>query len=96
MSFLELYFPTLAAFVSSAILLEGLNFVLSKFMVRRQENKLKALKKKLLEMQLRGEEPTPEMLAELMPYMYNQMPLSDMPVATTPKPGSEQGTGHYL
>lgn len=96
MSFLELYFPMLAAFVSSAILLEILNYVLGRFMSRRQENKLKALEKKFLEMQESGEEPTPEMVAELMPYL-QQIPFGSMPaLPPVPKPGSGESTGHYL
>jgi len=95
MSFIEIYFPTLAAFVSSAILLEVLNYGLGKFMVRRQENKFKALEKKFLEMQERGEEPTPEMMEQLMSYMYTQVPPGSMP-AVPPPARSEQSTGHYL
>jgi hypothetical protein len=65
-------------------------------MVRRQEKRFRALEKKVLEMQERGEEPTPEMVAELMSYLYPQMPLGGMPVPPAPKPGSGQSTGHYL
>lgn len=95
MSFLELYFPMLAAFVSSAIVLEVLNYAVSKFMIRRQEKKFKSLEKKMIEMYERGEEPTQEMMAELLPYM-QQMPPGGMPAAPAPKPGSGEGTGHYL
>lgn len=96
MSFLELYLPMLSAFVSSAIILEILNYGLGKFMVHRQEKKFRSLEKKLLEMQERGEEPSPELMAELMPYLYNQLPPGSMPAFPPPKAGPEQSTGHYL
>ncbi len=96
MSFLELYSPMLAAFVSSAILLEILNYGLGRFMIWRQENKLKNLEKRIMEMQARGEEPTPEMMSELMPYL-QQMPFGSMPaLPPVSKPGSGESTGHYL
>ena len=96
MSFLELYLPMLAAFVSSAVLLEILNYGLGRFMSWRQENKLRDLEKRILEMQASGEEPTPEMIAELMPYL-QQMPFGSMPaLPPIPKPGSGESTGHYL
>jgi hypothetical protein len=95
MSFLELYIPMLAAFVSSVIILETLSYGLGKFMIHRQEKKFKDLEKKLLEMQQRGEEPTPEMMAELMPYLY-QTQSGGMPALPSPKTGSGHSTGHYL
>jgi hypothetical protein len=95
MSFLELYIPMLAAFVSGAIILETLSYGLGKFIALRQEKKFKALEKKLLEMQERGEEPTPEMMAELMPYLYQTQPVT-MPALPSPKAGSGHSTGHYL
>ena len=95
MSFLDLYLPMVAAFVSSAILLEILNYGMGKFMSRRQEKRFRALEKMVLEMQERGEEPSPEIMAELMSYLY-QMPLGGMPRAPVSKAGDGAATGQYL
>lgn len=95
MSFWTIYFPTLAAFITSAVFLEVANFALNRFLINRQEKKYRALEKRFLEMQARGEEPTPEMMAELMPYL-QQMPYGGMPVPPAPKSGPGESTGHYL
>ena len=91
-SFWNIYYPVLAALISSVAVFETVHFGIGYLMHKRQAKKYLEFQEKVQSGEI---EMPPEMMGPMMPGMMGSYPFEIYPPPTT-SGGDSSGTGQYL